>query len=263
MVLLMLKTTARFYTRMDCCVPISKHLIVKTTRYVDSTEAATMEFLAANAPGVPVPRVYCAFVHRGRAYIVMERIQGDSVYVEYKKLEREDDRARLIAQLKSIFEELRSLPPPSLNRVESCIGGSLFDWRISHSKNTRFGPFETIPRFHQWLRCDTSQEGLKDWKEDRANIDSMIARHDTPVWPAPVFTHGDLHPSNILAKDGRITGIIDWEFSGWYPSYWEYTSTYINNQMRTTWKSLLPTFLDPYPEDLRMEITRETWWGQS
>ena len=24
----------------------------------------------------------------------------------------------------------------------------------------------------------------------------------------------------------RITGIIDWEFAGWYPEYWEYTKMY-------------------------------------
>jgi thiamine kinase-like enzyme len=38
----------------------------------------------------------------------------------------------------------------------------------------------------------------------------------------PTFTHGDLQRKNIIVgKDGRIT-IIDWEFAGWYPSYWEY-----------------------------------------
>ncbi|EPE04841.1 serine threonine protein kinase [Ophiostoma piceae UAMH 11346] len=263
-ILLMLKTTARFYTRLDCCVPISKDLIVKINRNVDSTEAATMEFLAANAPGVPVPRVYCAFVRRGRAYIAMERIQGASILAEYIKLESEDDRARLLAHLKSIMQELRSLLPPSPNRVESCIGGSLYDWRIAHSKSARFGPFGSVRRFHQWLRQDIREEELGDNLDSREKekIVKMIARQDAEVWPAPVFTHGDLNPSNILAKDGQITGIIDWEFSGWYPSYWEYTSTYIRNYMRAWWQSLLPQFLDPYPEDLTMEATRDIWWGE-
>lgn len=27
---------------------------------------------------------------------------------------------------------------------------------------------------------------------------------------------------NILVEGGRITGIIDWEYAGWYPEYWEY-----------------------------------------
>ncbi|ODH47994.1 hypothetical protein GX48_05926 [Paracoccidioides brasiliensis] len=38
-----------------------------------------------------------------------------------------------------------------------------------------------------------------------------------------VFTHADIAPRNIMV-DGhyRITGILDWEYAGWYPDYWEY-----------------------------------------
>lgn len=53
---------------------------------------------------------------------------------------------------------------------------------------------------------DPYREGLKD--------DASI-----------VFTHGDLHKSNIMvSEDGpiKIRAIVDWEQAGWYPSYWEY-----------------------------------------
>lgn len=30
-----------------------------------------------------------------------------------------------------------------------------------------------------------------------------------------MFAHGDFHPGNILLKNGRIAGVIDWEFLGW------------------------------------------------
>lgn len=47
-----------------------------------------------------------------------------------------------------------------------------------------------------------------------------------------VFTHADLNPRNILVdrviqSDGsrswEVTGIVDWETSGYYPEYWDYT----------------------------------------
>ena len=39
-----------------------------------------------------------------------------------------------------------------------------------------------------------------------------------------VFTHGDIAPRNIMVdEEHNITGILDWEFSGWYPDYWEYS----------------------------------------
>ncbi|CEJ92147.1 Putative Serine/threonine protein kinase [[Torrubiella] hemipterigena] len=37
-----------------------------------------------------------------------------------------------------------------------------------------------------------------------------------------VFTPGDIAARNILIREGRIAAIIDWEFAGWYPAYWEY-----------------------------------------
>lgn len=37
-----------------------------------------------------------------------------------------------------------------------------------------------------------------------------------------VFTHGDLSQHNILVQDNTIVGLIDWEFAGWFPEYWEY-----------------------------------------
>ena len=39
------------------------------------------------------------------------------------------------------------------------------------------------------------------------------------------FTHGDVAPHNIMVdENGRITGVIDWELTGWYPEYWDYAN---------------------------------------
>ena len=49
-------------------------------------------------------------------------------------------------------------------------------------------------------------------------LDKSLEAHEHEI----KFTHGDLHFSNIMINDGHISGIIDWEFAGWYPIYWEY-----------------------------------------
>lgn len=39
-----------------------------------------------------------------------------------------------------------------------------------------------------------------------------------------VFTHGGLHPRNIVVSAGprpHVVAILGWEQAGWYPSYWE------------------------------------------
>lgn len=75
---LALHTTAKFFKRDGHCVPISKHKIVKVGYWTHLTEAATMKYVSETT-STPVPKVYCSFVHKNRAYIVMERIVGEEI----------------------------------------------------------------------------------------------------------------------------------------------------------------------------------------
>ena len=265
--LLALKTTAHFYKRNSYCRPISKKLIVKRGPWIHLTEAATMEFVAANTSSVPVPRVHCSFIHAGWAYIIMERIQGIPIGKIWYSL-CEADREILLEQLRRIFRELRALPPPSppirtTAGVQSCVGGSLCDCRISKPDLVRFGPFETIQAFRLWLRDEfqptekPDHVSVQEWND----VEEMARKQDGP-WPAPVFTHGDLNPSNILVRGNQVVGLIDWEFSGWYPHYWEYTAAWYGNRIYKSWQDAIPRFLDPYQEELKMEIMRNKYWGE-
>jgi hypothetical protein len=73
-----LKTWGKLYKSNGLCSPISKKMIVETRPRVDLTEAATMKFFADNT-SVPVPKVYCSFVHKVRTYILVERIEGEPI----------------------------------------------------------------------------------------------------------------------------------------------------------------------------------------
>ena len=258
--LLALKTTARFYSQDGVCFPITRTKIVKTGPFVHLTEASTMQFVT-DKTSIPVPKVHCSFVHRNCAYIVMERIQGEDIPKAWAKLS-EDSRRKILLQLKRMMQELRALKPPQGTGVESCIGGSLRDSRIVQC-SSRFGPFKTIQGFHLWLRGNLQPSRLDDRENDRdwQEIKDMAAKQDGP-WPSPVFTHGDLNPFNILISGDEVVSIIDWEFSGWYPHYWEYTSAWYGNITRTEWQDLLGEFLDPFPAELEMEKTRQKWWGE-
>ena len=192
----------------------------------------------------------------------MERIQGITLAEAYASLS-DADRESVLAQLRAMLQELRKLPAPAGAGVQSCVGGSLRDCRIPHCR-PRFGPFDTIQDFHLWLR-----EGLRpedhpvraandqEWED----IKEMVAKQDGP-WPAPVFTHGDLNPFNIIVRENKVVGIIDWEFAGWYPYYWEYTAAWYGSLTRQAWQEIIVKFLDTYPEELNMEITRQKWWGE-
>lgn len=225
------------------------------------TEAATMRYVAQHI-SIPVLKAYCSFLYKNRAYIVMERIKGEDLGSAWKNLS-EDSRRKIISQLKFMIQELRALqPPPTTTGVESCVGGSLYDSRLPHG-TPRFGPFTTIQDFHRWLRnnLEPTQFGDHVTVQEAEELRNMIAIQEGE-WPPPVFTHCDLSPFNILVSADKVVGIIDWEFSGWYPPYWEFTTIWFGNQTRTGWQGILHSCLDPYPEEFEMKRVRNKWWGE-
>lgn len=255
-------TLGRFHKDDGLCTPISRKLIVKNGHRVDLTEAATMKFVSENT-SLPVPKVYCSFTHKGRGYILMERIQGEEIGRSFRRL-GEDGVEKIYSELKHLIEEMRALKPPPGTGVQSCVGGSLFDSRIPRPER-RFGPFATIQEFHAWLRKDfrTADHPYPgDLSETECQELKVMEDMQNGPWPALVFTHGDLNPGNIIVHDGKIVGIIDWEFAGWYPHYREYTAAWFGNQVRTGWQVDLCRFLETYPAEYAMEATRNRWWGE-
>ncbi|KAI0146249.1 kinase-like protein [Xylariaceae sp. FL1272] len=66
-----------------------------------------------------------------------------------------------------------------------------------------------------------------------------------------VFTDGDLGQRNIMVQDGKIMGLIDWEFAGWFPEYWEYVLFLKQLQDHADWREYATTiFSQPYYEEL-------------
>lgn len=152
--------------------------------------------------------MYCSFVHKNRAFILIERIRGHPLAKVWKTL-LDGDRESIFTQLRDMIRELRALQPPPGTGIESSGGGSLRDSRIARSR-PRFGSFKTIQDFHLWLREHlrpeehANRQDDQDWKD----IKEMVAKQDG-LWPPPVFTHGDLNPFNILVYGNRVVSIID------------------------------------------------------
>ncbi|KAF4422135.1 serine threonine kinase [Fusarium acutatum] len=164
MTLVALKASTRFYKPDGPCIPISKSLIVKKGPFVHLTEAATMQFIAANT-SIPVPTVHYSFVYKNRVYIVMQRIRGTCLTEAWRTLS-EADLVSIFAQLRRMLEELRALVPPNGVGVESCTGVSLRDSRIPRSR-PRFEPFKTIRDFGWWLREDLEPGSRPDRIDDQ------------------------------------------------------------------------------------------------
>ena len=214
-----------------------------------------MQFIAKHT-SIPVPKVYCAFKRKGLTYIVMERIDGQMVYLEWPT-RTEESKAKILAQLREMIDEMRRLPPPKDARIANVDGGSLYDSRLPGKLGSlgRFGPFKSIQDFHRYLRRNVDAHPNLP-----AEVKELISHHER-MSPVLCFTHGDLSSFNILVRGDKVVGIIDWETAGWYPSYWEYTTAMNKNPYNRFWQTEMAKVLEPRLEELAMEEVRDRYFG--
>ncbi|KAH7405720.1 kinase-like domain-containing protein [Phaeosphaeria sp. MPI-PUGE-AT-0046c] len=211
--LLAIKSLRRFRESTGTVLILSDKLCVKYGTIVRLSEAWTMRYVA-NHTSIPVPRVYCAFSIRNRAYIVMDRIHGDPVGARWV-WRPEESKAKILDQLKKMIEDMRCVTLPEGVGVAHVCGGPLHDPRVP-GPSMDFGPFRTTQDFH------------------KPEISKLISEQE--LQSSLVFTHGDLSSLNILVSGDEVVGIVDWETAGWYPSYWEYTSAWHVNPQNQFWR---------------------------
>ncbi|KAM7201115.1 Protein kinase-like domain containing protein [Rhypophila sp. PSN 637] len=202
---------------------------------VRPNEIAAMEFVRANTT-IPIPKVLEIHDRQpdGTAHIVMSHIPGrdlEQVMVDMSS----EQVAGVVKELAGYLSQLRQLGKDVVNgeKRDSIIGGvgGIPGHDIRLGLNRPWGPFQTITEFHRYLRFN---EPLQHWTND-----DVKAVHSKPEGHYKIrFTHADIAPRNIrVGKDGKIAGIIDWEFAGWYPEYWEYVKmAYAGALQRPGWK---------------------------
>ncbi|KAG0645129.1 hypothetical protein D0Z07_9187 [Hyphodiscus hymeniophilus] len=196
--------------------------IVKSGPDLRPSEAETMRFIAENT-NIPIPRLYQDNSVSERS-ITMEYVPGERLDMVWNTLP-EEQKLSLADELKGILAELRALKGQyigSLNRGHA-IDGRKFDFAG--------GPFLTEGSFNQFLLSDA----LKATPTVLRDIALRALRTDHEI----VFTHSDFAPRNMIVKDGKIAGILDWEYSGWYPEYWEFVKTLNAADHRVNWYNYL------------------------
>jgi len=119
-------------------------------------------------------------------------------------------------------------------------------------KNTRRhtrksdGPINNIQDFCQFL-YGQPKSGSPIYLE----ILSRLSKNNETFEEPCVFTHRDIHMENIVVlycnstEKWRLSGVLDWEISGFYPIWYE--SIQATNNLSTNeysdWYSYLPTIL--------------------
>jgi aminoglycoside phosphotransferase len=224
----------------------------------DSTEYTSLRFLAERAPDIPVPRAHGMVALGPFSVIFMSYVPGMTLAQAWSALSQ-TEKSSIQQQLEDIFSRLRSLQPDNQN-----IGG-VHGEGAKESRINEIALFKDIrtPQQFSDLQFSARHHG------SNAYVDFLrsFLQNEDPSMLRSVFTHGDLRTANIMVKQDphvdrhTITGIIDWEDSGFYPAYYEATALTrtLSPIDEDDWYFYLPRSISPSEFPMRWLVDR--LWG--
>ena len=205
------------------------------------TEYNSMLYLARHGADIPVPQALGMLTSNRIAYIFMSLVPGTTVDQVWPKLHHEQ-KASIRQQLENIFLKLRRLKLPNNVALGGVAGEGCKDTR-RHTRICR-EPMSTCAEFEDF-RFSNPVFGSPVYISLLRDISSG---HTATV----VFSHGDLRPENVVVHAEQhgnytITGILDWEKSGFYPDYFECLKATSNMSPSDAddWYEYLPSCASP------------------
>jgi len=189
-------------------------LVLKCSKGTASTESDALRFLNNSGLNLPVPRVIDSIVVDGNTFTVMTRIPGELLIDKLDTMS--DAQVRIIVQ--DLFTVLNSLwtlrqPAQDTGKVMLSASGHGMPSPVHFFEDLE-GPFDNI------LECYAHMS--RQLFDSVAELKELHPKgSQTVLADAIVYVHADLRSHNILVKDGRLSGIIDWENSGWLPRHWQ------------------------------------------
>lgn len=237
-------------------VGVGIDFVIKYGKQVDLEEGRIMLYVSKYTSAA-VPKVYAFFQdsEQHKNYIVMQRIAGQTLQEAWPSLTNAQ-KTSITTKLKAVFDELRRLPSPGAycgldNRP---LPDDLFwNCHIDHN-SAQEGPFES----EESLNCAMLKRYTLQNPRGKANFYQKVSPQIFSSH-SPIFTHGDFQPKNIMVwpitpaslaseidNDMHVT-IIDWEYAGWYPSYWEYArALFACGRFEDDWNMWINCILEPY-----------------
>lgn len=198
---------------------LSNNLLAKHYKSDSIDDEVRTNELACNL-GIPVPSVKRTLIDGPDACIIMERVAGETLEAQWPNLSWWTSM-RIAIKLRRYVQLLRSLTSSGAGSLTS--GECRSFWL-----DDRFGlpvrcSSEDITNFIRfWVGFKSIRTAMLEAKQPTApSVPSTVY---VPASTTLVFTHHDLTPRNILVNSQGQLCILDWEFSGFYPIYFEYAA---------------------------------------
>lgn len=198
---------------------------------------------------IPVPRPLDLVSNSDKSYLLISRVPGVRLGACIDTL-IDDEVKILVCDLKKSLAELRAIPKVVAPKyaITNALGEACYDHRINacldydKDRGDFVGPFVNEDELNETLQT-SALPGV-----------SHHSGHKI------VFTHGDLNMRNILIQNGRLSAIVDWENSGFYPEYWDYTKAHFITKLQQRWLRIVDEVFNEHGEfESELGTERQLW----
>ncbi|KUL81566.1 hypothetical protein ZTR_09938 [Talaromyces verruculosus] len=243
-------------------VKCNNEIVAKViTGNTDYTEYTSIEYLMKKAPDIPAPRPHGLIAFGPFRVMFMSYIPDMTLTQAWPSLS-DKEKLSIQRQLDSIFCRLRAIRQDDSNMLGGVCGEGVKELRVNEC--ALFTGITTIAQFNE-LQFSAVHHGSSTY----VKFLRSFLKHDnsSTLTHGSVFTHGDVRTDNIMVKKDTdtggyvVTGIIDWEDSGFYPAYHECTvlTRTLSLVDDDDWYLYLPESISPLKYPVRWLVDR--LWG--
>lgn len=250
-------------------VKCNENIVAKVlTGNEDYTEYTSMQYLMRQAPDIPAPRPHGLIAFEPFRVLFMSYIPGTTLTHAWPGLSHED-KLSIQRQLDGIFRRLRILRPEQDDNGSTMLGGVCGEGakELRVDECALFKDITTTKQFDD-LQFSARHHGSTTYVQ---LLRSLLAYDTSTLMDGPVFTHGDIRTDNIMVQQQRqqdqdpdssgdyvVTGVIDWEDSGFYPPYYECTvlTRTLSLVNENDWYLYLPESVSPAKFPVRWLVDR-------
>ncbi|KAH9917993.1 kinase-like domain-containing protein [Fomitopsis serialis] len=238
-------------------IQIGENVVVKVaqSQYFNHDEHGVLQFVEEHFPSIAAPRALGLVTVGSTSFMFMTLVPGTTLEKRWPSLSAET-KLRIRDLLDETVATFRQLESPCGAPLGSPVGRRLCkdvrrDDRVSASS------LYSEAQFNDFLlesRSCRAAPNYKRWLRSMLSDDHRI-----------VFTHADLHQGNVMVVDGpdggvELSGIIDWESSGFYPEYWEHLKALNTRSIQdeSDWWDFLPPSILGYDREVVLDRVIES-----